>query len=207
MIRRRPAALFLLGLTAVATACAKMPPTHYYVLRAEVEGKAAAPGLSSQGSRVGVRSFQVDAPFDQDRIAYRVSESSPEVEFYAYHRWAAPPSRMLPQLVADALQGTPGVEQIEPVQAGRDYAAYLDGRVVEIGEIDRPDGQLVRVKLELRLTSAGGDEVWSKSVSAQGLTQADEVAGVVEKMSQLLVEALRVEREALGEVVRTAVGR
>ena len=27
---------------------------------------------------------------------YRVGEDSPEVGFYAYHRWAAPLSRMLP---------------------------------------------------------------------------------------------------------------
>ena len=32
-----------------------------------------------------MRSFDVDPPFDQDRIVYRVGAESPEIGFYAYH--------------------------------------------------------------------------------------------------------------------------
>lgn len=201
MIRRLPV---LLSLVAILCGCAKMPPTHYYMLRAEVDADAATPTPEGEGVSVGVRSFQVDAPFDQDRIVYRVGESSPKVGSYAYHHWAAPPSRMLPQLVAQAMQGTPGVDRIEPVLGGRDYAAYLGGRVVALEEVDRPDGQLVRARLELWLTSANGEELWSKTVVAEGLTQATDVAQVVERMGQLLGDALRVEREDLAAALKRA---
>jgi len=192
--------LAILALIATVAGCAKMPPTHYYTLGPRTSSDTGATGSAAtdtEGWSVGVRSFQVDAPFDQDRIVYRIGDGSSEVGFYAYHRWAAPPASMLPVLVARAMHGAAGIRRIEPVMAGRTYTAYLDGRVLSLEEVDRADGQLVRARLALWLTAADGSEVWSGTVEAEGATQTSEVAIVVDRMADVLAEALAQAREDL----------
>lgn len=187
--------LGLAGLLVVlAGGCGKLPPTHYYVLEAaDMHPTATAAG----GLEIGVRAFRVDAPYDQDRIVYRVGADSPEIGFYAYHRWAAPLSRMLPGIVSDGLAGIAGVRSIEPVMPGRRYGAYLDGRVLVFEEIDLPGEQQVRARLTLRLTDADGAELWSGGLDVSGSTNADAVRVVVERMNELLGEALVETRAAL----------
>ena len=52
--------------------CSQVPPTHFYVL--EMQESAAVRAQSEEGWAIGVRSFVVDAPYDQDRIVYRLGE-------------------------------------------------------------------------------------------------------------------------------------
>ena len=110
----RPAVVVALATTlAVAlSGCGGPPATHYYLLEVtpKVEARSTA---AERGVTVGVRSFQVDPPYDQDRIVYRVGADSPEVGFYEYHRWAAPLSHMLPRLVCAAYGDVEGVGRIQ----------------------------------------------------------------------------------------------
>jgi uncharacterized lipoprotein YmbA len=192
-------------LMLVVTGCGKLPQTHYYLLELrDVHSSASSSFAGAGGWEIGVRPFRVDPPYDQDRIVYRVGDGSPEIGFYAYHRWAAPLSRMLPDLVAEGLAGADGVGSIEPVMPGRDYASYLQGRLLALEEIDRADDQLVRIRLTLRLTSGDGDELWSETLSAEGSMRTEEVHVVVERMSELLAEALAEARADLAEALTEA---
>lgn len=209
-MKRKPwttAALAIL--TLALSGCGKLPPTRYYVLElGEVHSSASSSSSRSAagagGWEIGVRPFRVDPPYDQDRIVYRVGDDSLEIGFYAYHRWAAPLSRMLPDLVAEGLAGADGVRSIEPVMPGRDYASYLHGRLLALEEIDRADDQLVRVQLILRLASSDGAELWSETLSTEGSTRTEEVHRVVERMSELLAEALAEARAGLARALAEA---
>jgi uncharacterized lipoprotein YmbA len=195
--------------------CSQLPPTHYYVVEldpvpaaggatgnegADRASTAASAGATADASGwiLGVRPFAVDAPYDQDRIVYRVGEGSPEVGFYAYHLWAAPLSTMLAAAVATGLEGAPGVVAVEPVVAGRTYRAFVNGRVLAVEEIDLADRQLVRATIELRLVDREGAELWTDVVTARGETRTEEVGEVVEALSVALREALVGTRESLG---------
>jgi uncharacterized lipoprotein YmbA len=199
MKRRSLITCTILALALVACGCGKLPATHYYVLQLpDVLATTDTPRAGEAGGwEIGVRPFRVDSPFDQDRIVYRVGDDSLEIGFYAYHLWAAPLSRMLPDVVARGLDGVDGVRSIEPVMPGRDYAAYLDGRVLAVEEVDREDDQRVRVLLTLRLTSDDGVDLWSESLEAEGTTRTDEVHVVVERMSEVLADALADARDGL----------
>jgi uncharacterized lipoprotein YmbA len=198
------------GLLAAAVAiasvsCSQLPPTHYYVLELDPAPAAAAAGggavAEASAWTIGVRPFAVDAPYDQDRIVYRVGEGSAEVGFYAYHLWAAPLSSMLAAAVATGLEGAAGVAAIEPVAAGRTYRAFINGRVLAVEEIDLADRQLVRASIELRLVDRDGAELWADVVSARGETRTEHVGDVVEALSAALGEALASTRESLGRAV------
>jgi uncharacterized lipoprotein YmbA len=195
--------------------CSQLPPTHYYVLELDpAPGGEAARGSSDAATAsgaatdastwtIGVRPFAVDAPYDQDRIVYRVGEGSPEVGFYAYHLWAAPLSSMLAAAVATGLEGAPGVAAVEPVVAGRVYRAFINGRVLAVEEIDLADRQLVRATIELRLVDREGAELWADVVTARGETRTEQVGDVVEALSTALAQALAVTRDSLGAAVTT----
>ena len=172
----------------VVVGCSQMPPTHFYVL--ELQQSATVRAQSEEGWAIGVRSFVVDAPYDQDRIVYRIEEGSPEVHYYAYHHWAAPLSQMLADSVADGLIGTEGVRSIEPLMPGRLYDAYLEGRVLAVEEIDHAAEQIVRLRIDLLLVSREDEELWSKSLRLDGATHTTEVVVIVERMNAILAQAL-----------------
>jgi ABC-type uncharacterized transport system auxiliary subunit len=178
----------LLG-CATALACAgKSPPTHYYTL--PLSGTTGGNAPVAAGLEVGVVAFDVDAPYDQDSIVYRIGADSPEVGFYAYHRWAAPLSRLLPALVAERFEGARGIASIEPALPGRRYPALLDGRLSVLEEIDLAGEQRIRLRMTLSLRDGDGTLRWREQIAAEGSADAHEVRAIVEAMGATLVEAL-----------------
>ncbi len=184
--------------------CGTLPQTRYYVLEPQCVSSDEA---SRSGVTIGVETFQVEPVYDQDRIVYRIGEETTEVGFYAYHRWAAPLSRMLPGVVAAGLAGVGGVERIEPVTEGRDYDAYLRGRVLAFEEIDTPQGERIRVRLALTLRTGDGRELWVEMLNREAALSTGDVHGVVERMRSALEEGLRASRPSLERALLQAYGR
>lgn len=189
-------------LAVVPLGCGGPPATHYYLLEVTPRGVGAA--AVEHGLTVGVRAFQVDPPYDQDRIVYRVRERSAEVGFYAYHRWATPLSRMLPRAVASGLDDTDGLRLIEPAVTGRTYDAYLVGRVLTIEEVDHPGGQDVILRFELGLRSADGTELWSEVLTAEDTIATRDVGAIVEQMNRALGQAIDGVRDSFGRAITDA---
>ena len=183
--------------------CRTLPQTHYYVLEPQDMSSAEASG---SGVTIGVE-FQVDPIYDQDRIVYRIGEDATEVGFYAYHRWAAPLARMLPGVVAAGLTGVGGVKRIEPATQGRDYDAYLYGRVLAFEEIDTHEGERILVRLSLNLLTEDGRELWVEMLDHGAALSTDDVRGVVEQMRAALDEGLRACRPGLERALLRANGR
>lgn len=193
----------ILLLSAGFTACGSIPSTHYYLL--EWKQEMPAPSESSQTPpllSIGVQSFFIDPPYDQDRIVFRAAPDTPESGFYAYHRWAAPLSRMLPRMVADGLKPTAGIASIEPVFPGRDYQAILEGRLVSLVEVDTEQGHEARVRLALTLRLPDGSPLWSISLEGKAVTRTSQVKSVVEKMNSVLTEVISEARGQLAAALK-----
>ena len=201
----RPFSIFLLTLLlfGAGPGCTSLPQTHYYLLA--LEGRASQQSSHNPtrppGLEIGVETFLVDPPYDQDRIIYRVGADSPEIGFYAYHRWAVPLARMLPGVVAEGLQETPGVSSIEPVTPGGVYDARLEGRVLSLEEIDTSLGHTASVRLALTLRTKEGTVIWSDTLSGEATTQTRKVSAVVEKMRAALSLALDTGHEGLASAL------
>ena len=201
----KPAASFLALVIAALglCSCRRLPQTHYYVLEPQDVSSAEASG---SGVTIGVE-FQVDPIYDQDRIVYRIGEDTTEVGFYAYHRWAAPLSRMLPGVVAAGLTGISGVERIEPTAEGHVYDVYLRGRVLAFEEIDTPEGERILVRLALTLLTGDGKVLWVEILDRESALSTGEVRGVVERMQAALDEGLHAFRPGLEQALQQANGR
>lgn len=191
--RLLPVSLSVLAILLGCCGCASVPRTHYYLL----EWPAGAGTVASfdEPTRIGVRPFAVDPPYDQDRIVYRVGAGSVEIGFYAYHRWAVPLAEMLPTLLADALQGAPGVLSVEPYRRGAGYDLVVEGALATLEEIDTSSGPRVRVELSLSWYDAEGVLRGRREGAAESDADSDRVAFVVERMAGAVAEAVR---DALG---------
>ena len=195
MSRSRLRVVSIVVLSVLVAGCGgKRLPVHYYALGPADLSSSTWRSNDDAGLDVGVHAFHVEPPYARDKIVYRIGEQSPEVAFYAYHRWAGPLSRMMSGVVSAALAGTPGLRSIEPVAPGSDYRAILGGRVVALEEIDLPDGQQVRASIALTLRLDDGTELWSEVLSGTSSLRTDEVGDIVDAMRALLVELLEESR-------------
>lgn len=198
MRRTAAAGLALVALLVTAAGCGRPPLTHYYLLEPQDAGRARAGG----GVTIAVAPFLVDAPYDQERIVYRAGREALEVGFYEYHRWAAPLSRMLADLVTESLRGVEGIGRVELLGAAGPAPGFvLDGRLAVLEELDTAEGELVRFALELRLRDGTGVELWSERLSGEAPVGVERpaVEDVARAMSRLLVEAIRGTRLPLAE--------
>jgi len=194
----------LLWITSLAVsllgACSSAPTTHYYVLApTNTATEVATLSSNSTGLRIGVEPFTVDPPYDRDQLVYRLGTDSVEVGFYTYHRWAAPLGDLVAVSMAEGLQGTPGIDHIEPVTSSGDYSAFLRGRVVYLEEIDMPGQQLARLALELRLVDKEGRMLWSGEVDGSAAGNSDSVAGIVKQIYQAFGQALEQARDGIAQ--------
>ena len=163
-------------------------------------GRAVDPS----GITVGIEVFEVEPPYDQDRIVYRKDPKSPECGFYSYHRWAAPISRMLPRLTADGLTGMPGVSVITPIVAGGRYDALLAGTVVALVEVDTHDGHEAQVRLRLELRRPTGESIWDETLDQMMITRSATVEAVVKGMNAALSDLIRQARPGIEAAIASA---
>ena len=177
----------LLGLAVLSClACRSVPTTHYYVLTESPGSARAATTPSTDGVLLGIQDFEVDPPYDQNRLVYRLGDSSPEVHFYDYHRWAAPLDRLVPVALARGLADLPGARRVEPVAANGRYDRLLAGRILSFEEIDFPDRLLARIRLDLKLLGPDHELLWSDVVQAEISGHAEDAGDVVDLLRQAL---------------------
>lgn len=171
-----------------------LPATHYYTLGAPPEAaNRPAPAGRDAGAAIGVDSFVVDPPYDQDRIVYRSSPAATEIGFYNYHRWASPLGRLIQQAMVDGVRGARGVGVVEPAGSSGDYDARLGGRVLYLEQIDGGSGRTVRVALELVLRN-GSDVLWSETLEASvggEITDGSDAARLLGQAFAEIVDAAR----------------
>lgn len=179
-------ALLLLPALAAVLACGSVPPTHYYVLAPPAE--QAEPHGPGDGVRLGVETFVVDPPYDQDRLVYRMGRDGSEVGFYDHHRWAASPGRLVATALAAGLAGTPGLDAVEPATVDGRYSALLAGRVVALEEVDLPDRHLARVQVDLKLFDEAGVLVWSRFFTVEDGGRAEAASDIMLQMQSAFAQ-------------------
>ena len=182
MSRQRSFAALLVLICTVGTqtGCGSggLPTTHYYTLAPppQVSGGDAVSD-SSDGLTIGVESFAVNPPYDQDHLVHRESRDSSEIGFYTYHHWASPVGRLIQTALADGLRDVAGIRSIEPATSAGDYGARLGGRVLYLEHINSDASAEVRIAVELELRDTG-ETLWSASLEASATGEMDEASKV-----------------------------
>jgi ABC-type uncharacterized transport system auxiliary subunit len=171
-------------------ACGKMPTMHYYDLRypAAVDN---APSSFKYSKTIAISSFTAPALYRQNRVLYREGNTSNKVGYYDDRRWASPPTELLTQAALTQFRNSRLFANVIPFsdRSGCDYV--LRARIVELEEIDLPDGYQGRVTLQAELLAAdNGRVIWSGPVTATRKTTLKDVNAVVEEIAGSARDAL-----------------
>lgn len=195
-----PLILALLAATLLFAACGSAPMTRYYLLAPPAMKDVIAE--KHEGARLGVETFAVDPPYDQNRLVYRIGEGSGEVGFYEQHRWAAEPGRLVATGLAAGLRQLPGLATAEPASVVGEYDYLLTGRVVSLEEVDVPGRQISRLALDLKLYSVADETLrWSGFLTAESGGQAADASDVMRQMQAAFNDLLDQLRSEIGPVV------
>ncbi|MEM8960414.1 MAG: ABC-type transport auxiliary lipoprotein family protein [Acidobacteriota bacterium] len=195
---------FLIALTVLVTltlsACGSTVPTRYYLLAPPAMDGVAAE--KHEGLRLGVETFAVDPPFDQNRLVYRIGEQAGEVGFYEHHRWAAETGRLVSTALAAGLRGLDGLATAEPATLLADYDLLLTGRVISLEEVDLPDRQVARLAVDVKLYRLEDEAmIWSGFLTAESGGQARDASDIMRQMQEAFADLLRQLRDEIGPVV------
>lgn len=155
-------------ITPVLGCAGSLPEIHYYTLLGPQSSYSTSGAAEGEGLAIGVESFSVDPPYDQDRLVYRPNEDTTEVGFYTYHRWASPLGRLVAVAIGGALRGTPGVASVEPAVSTGSYSARLRGRVIRFEEIESASTREARMTVEVELVDREGERLWKETITSSG---------------------------------------
>lgn len=154
--------ILLVVVQAILGCASAPPPTKHYRLEipaapTEPESPVEFEALGGTAPSMMVEEFSVDTAYDDQRIVYR--EGPYVLEYYYYHRWSAPPGRLVAEALREAYADTGLFARVEPAWTPG-IPVILRGRVQALEEIDRTKDRWVgHVELQLELLDAKTEEV------------------------------------------------
>jgi len=183
-LHKTVAVLLLVGALA-GVACGSSRPQHYTVAYAP-SASGAAGGSKSQ---VGVAVPRASHLLRQDRIVYFTTDN--ELNFYARHRWAEPPNRMVQGLLIRQLRASGSFDDVVAYRAQKGLAYVLRGNLLSMEEVDTASEIKARFGLELELVRQEDDHVvWTGRHGCERPVAAKTVGAVVDTMSGCVQETL-----------------
>jgi ABC-type uncharacterized transport system auxiliary subunit len=141
----------LLAVAALSLACAGGPAPRDHFYRLETTAPAARAAAVFPGT-VEVERFRADALTGGVRILQRRATDRSELDPYAYHQWADPPTILLQTRLVDFLRATQAAPLVvtPELRASADFAVL--GRIARLELVTGEATPRALVELELAIT-------------------------------------------------------
>ncbi len=182
--------------------CADAPEARYYSLEDFTsEQNLSCAESGSRPMQLTVLPFNVLPPFNTAHIVYRPPDLPQTIGFYASHRWATSPARMLAQATTDYLCHIGINARLSAADESAGKSMTLSADVSELLEVDTPEGPTGQVALTLRVQDGDGKRVFEEELWGRAPAQESTVDSVVQAIHKALQIALsrvqaRIERLA-----------
>ena len=185
--------MFAIGLmTALATlaGCAgKIRYPSYYVLNVPAPLSASDQPKLILGS-VAVREFSAPAFLRGGPIAYRASLA--QVDFYAYHRWAEDPRRVVTAAMVREMQARRLFQSVDVFDGRGSPECLVTGTLDHLEEVDEGTNVSIEVGLSAQLINLQtGEVLWQDTASKTARLHQRSVPGIVAEMSRDLADAVQ----------------
>ena len=185
--------MFAIGLmTALATlaGCAgKIRYPSYYVLNVPAPLSASDQPKLILGS-VAVREFSAPAFLRGGPIAYRASLA--QVDFYAYHRWAEDPRRVVTAAMVREMQARRLFQSVDVFDGRGSPECLVTGTLDHLEEVDEGTNVSIEVSLSAQLINLQtGEVLWQDTASKTARLHQRSVPGIVAEMSRDLADAVQ----------------
>jgi ABC-type uncharacterized transport system auxiliary subunit len=176
--------------------CGGVPPIYYYRINYQMPESQA--NSSPLPVTLGIRQFESDILYEEDRIVYR--NSPYEVQYYHYRRWIAPPRKMAKEMLLDQFSSSGIFKQVISLPSASKPDYILHGKIKAFEEWDE-DGSwygLVTLSFEL-LKSETKEIVWKNTFSEKTPASKKEPVEVVKAIS---ISMQQVVQKAITEIER-----
>ena len=185
--------MFAIGLmTALATlaGCAgKIRYPSYYVLNVPAPLSASDQPKLILGS-VAVREFSAPAFLRGGPIAYRASLA--QVDFYAYHRWAEDPRRVVTAAMVREMQARRLFQSVVVFDGRGSPQCLVTGTLDHLEEVDEGTNVSIEVSLSAQLINLQtGEVLWQDTASKTARLHQRSLPGIVAEMSRDLADAVQ----------------
>jgi uncharacterized lipoprotein YmbA len=189
MSMRRTVTTIVLYVAAllILVGCGRVRYPNYYTLN--LPQPPDPPASESTHATLAIREFSAPTYLRQGAIVYKTSPE--QIGFYAYHRWATDPRKVVTNAVIDRLRASAAFARVTPYDGRPDASYVLSGRLVKLDELDYEGGVKVEVGLSAQMTSiATGATVWTNAVSEIGEVNRRDVPAVVAEMNGTMERAI-----------------
>ena len=189
MSMRRTVTTIVLYVAAllILVGCGRVRYPNYYTLN--LPQPPDPPASENTHATLAIREFSAPTYLRQGAIVYKTSPE--QVGFYAYHRWATDPRKVVTNAVIDRLRASAAFARVTPYDGRPDASYVLSGRLVKLDELDYEGGVKVEVGLSAQMTSiATGATVWTNAVSEIGEVNRRDVPAVVAEMNGTMERAI-----------------
>lgn len=190
------AAAGLAGL--LAAGCGAARPNHYYQLSIPPD---AATNMAPQPNALPVTILigRITAPelYREDAIVYNTGSET--MGTYEYHRWAEPPTQMIPELLLRELRASGRYRNVVLLRSDIHGDFLLHGHLFDFKEVEKGSG-LARVTLELELRNIKtGTMVWSHFYSHDEPAEGKTVDAIVSALDKDIQRGVTEFRSSLDE--------
>jgi uncharacterized lipoprotein YmbA len=179
-------------MTALATlaGCAgKIRYPSYYVLNVPAPLSASDQPKLILGS-VAVREFSAPAFLRGGPIAYRASLA--QVDFYAYHRWAEDPRRVVTAAMVREMQARRLFQSVDVFDGRGSPQCLVTGTLDHLEEVDEGTNVSIEVSLSAQLINLQtGEVLWQDTASKTARLHQRSLPGIVAEMSRDLADAVQ----------------
>ncbi len=164
--------------TFLASGCAGIPQTHYYVLHLNTH----SPNPVSSAITIGIAPFTIEPIFSNYKIAYR--ESPYEVQFYNYHQWASEPSKLVENGLFDYLTHSNQFNKVVRLPSIQTIDLVIDGHIHKIEEWDETDRWYGFMEIEFQVSKYNKKQIiWKGTISRRIPAESKKPLEVVKALS------------------------
>jgi len=118
-----------------------------------------------------------------DRVIYGMTDVELGVD--EYHRWTAPPTEMIEQLLVERLRRTGQYKSVQKISSTARGDYLLRGRLSAMNEVDDPAGIKARFTIQLELyDQKAGSVVWTDSYTHDEPVDKKSVTAVVQALQK-----------------------
>lgn len=192
--------LICIATIALFSACGSVPPTYYY--RVAEESSASTNNALFEKS-LEIAPFTADVLYQTDQIVYRNSEY--QAQFYHYHRWIAPPQKLVTERVLQFYRYSNMFDRVVKMTSPLEVDYVLQGNISSFEEWDESDKWFGLVTIQFSLLDASTQEVlWEKTISEKTPSAKREPVAVVEAISKSLNKVVEQSASEIGATLKTS---
>lgn len=182
----------------LAAGCGSARPSKYYQLTVPPNTVAStAPASSPYPLTLLIGRITAPELYREDPIVY--SSTGEAMGTYEYHRWAEPPTQMLPEVLLRELRATGHFKAVNLLRSDVHGDFLLHGHLYDFKEVNS-GSRVARVTLELELRNIKtGSMVWTHFYSHDEPVDGKEVDSVVSALDKNVQRGVMEFRASLDE--------